>query len=81
MSSTNNQITYRQIDDILWNDWDPIGVNDYEEPSDEYYSYIPEVYKLKLQNATAEEIAQYLLKIETDNMGLNGNIERCPASG
>ena len=32
---------YKRIDEILWEDWDPIGVNDVEEARDEYQSYLP----------------------------------------
>ncbi|HEY0667388.1 MAG TPA: hypothetical protein VGD22_04375 [Sphingobacteriaceae bacterium] len=65
------------MDDILWLDWDPIGVNEYEEARDEYYSYLPEVFRLKIENAEKETIAQYLYRIETQNMGLFGDIENC----
>ncbi len=69
---------YKIIDEILWNDWDPIGVNEYEEDArDEYHSYLPQIFKLKIDNAGKELIAQHLLKIETERMGLPGNIEKC----
>ncbi len=31
---------YKAIDEILWNDWGTIGINQYDI-RDEYYSYIP----------------------------------------
>ncbi len=68
---------YKIIDELLWNEWDPIGVNEYKEARDEYYNYIPQVFKLKIDNADNEIIAQYLFKVETDRMGLFGNIENC----
>src|SRR5690606_29989731 len=36
---------YKKINDILWFDWDPIGVNDLA-PSDEYHRYVPEIFTL-----------------------------------
>ena len=40
---------YKSIDEILWNDWDPIGVNDFgDDARDEYYGYLPQVYQLKI---------------------------------
>lgn len=34
---TEEQILiYKRIDEILWFDWDPIGVNQIEEARDEY---------------------------------------------
>ncbi len=68
---------YKIIDEILWTEWDPIGVNNCDEARDEYYSYIPQVFKLKIGNAAKETIAQYLLNVETERMGLFGNIENC----
>ena len=38
-------LLYRKIDDILWLDWDPIGVNDMA-PRDEYQSYVPGILRL-----------------------------------
>ena len=37
----------KHIHDVLWNEWDPIGVND-AAPKDEYDSYISGVYRLPL---------------------------------
>jgi hypothetical protein len=77
MNPAQNEV-YKIIDKILWNDWDPIGVKEYEEDArDEYQSYVPQIFKLKIDNAGKELIAQYLFNIETERMGLSGNIEKC----
>ena len=68
---------YSIIDQILWSDWDPIGINDDPEARDEYQNYLPQVYGLKIKNADQETIANYLFKIETENMGLIGDFEKC----
>ena len=68
---------YKEIDELLWNEWDPIGVNDVEVARDEYYNYLPEVFRLKMQGAETENIANYLFKTETVTMGLFGDMERC----
>jgi hypothetical protein len=39
---------------------------------DEYYGYLPAVFKLLKSEADAKSIAEYLVKIETRTMGLNG---------
>jgi len=52
---------YKLIDEILWKDWDPIGVNDIPSARDEYQSYTPQVFSLKTANADPEKIAQHLL--------------------
>jgi len=67
---------YTEIDEILWNDWDPIGVNDIA-PRDEYQSYVSTIYKLKTTGADKETIAKTLHEIETVTIGVSGNIERC----
>jgi len=67
---------YKKIDEILWNDWDPIGVNDIA-PRDEYQSYVPEIYKMVMENKTETEIAERLHKIERETMGMFGNKEHC----
>ena len=67
---------YYEIDKILWNDWDPIGVNDIA-PRDEYQSYTPILFSLKINGADKETIAQKLNDIATKTMGLSGNIGHC----
>ena len=69
-------LLYQQIDDVLWYDWDPIGINDMA-PRDEYQSYTPQIFGLVKSNTDRMLIAKTLSKIETYNMGLAGNIEKC----
>lgn len=63
------------IDWILWNDWDPIGVNDYGGPSDEYRSYLSEIYKLLKETNEEEKIAKHLDSIVTEQMGMSSNMK------
>ncbi|MDB5134240.1 MAG: hypothetical protein JWP37_843 [Mucilaginibacter sp.] len=69
-------LIYKKIDDILWYDWDPIGVNDMA-PRDEYQSYVPRIFRLKKSGADKQEIANLLLKLETETMGMGSTIENC----
>ncbi len=69
-------LIYKKIDDILWYDWDPIGVNDMA-PRDEYQSYVPRIFRLKKSGAGKQEIANLLLKLETQTMGMGGTMENC----
>ena len=55
----------------LWQDWDPIGVNDCPEAQDEYDSYVGSVCSLLTSGADAHRIRQHLAEIETVNMGLS----------
>ena len=67
---------YQEIDEILWNDWDPIGVNDIA-PRDEYQSYTPIIFSLKRKGVNEEEIAKELYEIEKETIGLARNLENC----
>jgi hypothetical protein len=57
------------IHDVLWNDWDPIGVNGYG-PDDEYDSYIGGIYRILSDNPTESKLIDHLYEIETEMMGL-----------
>lgn len=70
-------LLYKKIDEILWIDWDPIGINDTPEARDEYYSYLPQIFKLKIDGADRETIAQHLDQIVTNRMGLFSNLKHC----
>ncbi len=74
--SAEHKKLYKQIDEILWNDWDPIGVND-DAPRDEYQSYTPAIFDLKIKGADRDAIAQRLCEFEIERMGLGGDIEHC----
>jgi len=66
----------KKIDDILWFDWDPIGINDIA-PRDAYQSYVPEIFRLVKSKSDRQEIANRLLKLENEIIGLSGTIENC----
>ncbi len=59
----------KRIHDVLWNDWDPIGVKGYG-PDDEYDSYIGGIYRILSGNPTEPELIDHLYRIETKRMGL-----------
>ncbi|MBF0695389.1 MAG: hypothetical protein IR153_10080 [Flavobacterium sp.] len=76
LTAAKDFLLYQKIDDILWYDWDPIGINDMA-PRDEYQGYVPEIFNLKKSGANRQEIANQLLSFETDNMGMSGTLETC----
>lgn len=76
LTAAKDFLLYKKIDDILWFDWDPIGVNEFA-PRDEYQGYVPEIFGLVKANADRQQIAERLLKIETGIMGMGGSIENC----
>lgn len=73
---TEKSKLYNKIDEILWNDWDPIGINNCA-PRDEYQGYVPEIVKLVESGASLDEIAKHLHNIETNIIGVKGSIVVC----
>lgn len=67
---------YTKVDEILWNDWDPIGVNEVA-PRNEYQDYTPIIFALLIRNRTVKEISHQLYEIETKTIGLKGNRAHC----
>ena len=66
---------FNKIDHILYNDWNPIGVPDL--PRNEYQDYTSQIFKLKIQGAAKEQMAEYLHKLEKNYMGLKGKMDHC----
>ncbi len=69
-----------EIREMLLHSWDPIGISDLPEASDEYDAYADDVLRMLVnEGAPAEDIANYLLEIATEHMGLSDNdlVERC----
>ena len=62
----------QEIGLILWEVWDPIGVNSYPQARGEYGFYVNPVYIMLTDGSTDSRIALYLLTIATDRMGLSG---------
>ena len=60
----------RAVDTVLWEVWDPIGVNYAPEARDEYTSYAPEVAGLLRSGASDDEIRSHLATIILERMGL-----------
>ncbi|WP_299948575.1 hypothetical protein [uncultured Microbulbifer sp.] len=68
---------YKLIDEILWKDWDPIGVNDTPEARDEYQSYLPHIFHLAIEGKDAARISASLVTTIETNIGLGADKEHC----
>ena len=68
---------YRYIHNLLLTKWDPCGVKGVREARDEYDSYTAIVFSRALSGERAEEIAQFLLYVEQELMGLGGARKLC----
>lgn len=65
----------QRIDEVLYYEWDPIGVSDEPCARAEYSSYTMTILKYVLKE-DLNQVANQLSKIETDSMGLTTNSER-----
>ena len=59
------------VQDILFREWDPIGVNDNELCRDEYDSYASWVVRLLLSGTDEYELAAGLSEIQRVGMGMS----------
>jgi len=66
-SSSESQ-TLRNVQDLLRQEWEPIGVG---VPIGEYNGYAMQAFSRARRHDSAEKIANYLTKVETRTIGLN----------
>lgn len=64
-----------EVDRILWEEWDPIGVNDLSENRDEYSSYVPAVVEKLRKGATHESMSKLLSSLSREMMHLGAEKE------
>lgn len=70
--TTRPKFQLSRLREIGWAKWDPIGVGGPENdwPADEYDAYLLNAAGQLWNGKSDEEVADYLVKIETENMGL-----------
>jgi hypothetical protein len=62
----------QRVRHVLMEHWDPIGVRNTPEASDEYDRYVGEVYVMLMDHRASEAtINTYLFTIATEHMGLS----------
>ncbi len=67
---------YRRTDEILHYLWDPIGISDTPQARSEYYGYLPQVF-MKLKKGVSQfDLANYLDKIQVENIGMPSDLNR-----
>jgi hypothetical protein len=64
------QRTQNAIRQILFHDWDPIGISKDSTWDDEYDAYIAPIYRILVGTRSEEEIVNRLLQMERDSMGV-----------
>ena len=65
--------TFRQVSEVLWKDWDPIGLNETECPDDEYDDFVWPIVRILLGSRDEAEICEALRRAETDGLGYEDN--------
>lgn len=60
----------KDIRTVLINDWDPVGIGNNSNLSDEYDGYIGPIIKILMQKSSIESIVLYLEKIENEDIGI-----------
>lgn len=73
----NEQQLCEYISEVLWRNWDPIGVNNISECRDEYYAYEDGVYLFS--KYAPLQLSDYLQHLQSTNLGIEGdeNKENC----
>ena len=74
--STSEKELYRRVDEILFYLWDPIGICDIPMARDEYQSYLPQVFKLLINDSKDHEVSAYLIKVESGSMGMSAKSKK-----
>ncbi len=59
------------VDNLLWEEWDPIGVNDIEDALGEYSSYALTIAGKAWNGENEQTLLAYLYWAESENMGLS----------
>ena len=67
---TRNDIALIAVRKILWESWDPIGVNQRANISAEYDSYASTLLRMLSEHCSAHGLDFHLARLETDAMGL-----------
>jgi hypothetical protein len=62
---------YQAVRDILFREWDPIGINANSALADEYDSYAPGICRLLQAGADEWKLANHLCQLQTVSMGLS----------
>ena len=71
--STMPTFQLSRLREIGWSKWDPIGVGgpEHDWPADEYDTYLLQAAGQLWRGQSIETTADYLVKVETEHMGLH----------
>jgi hypothetical protein len=66
------------VRDVLLHDWDPIGVCNNAQASNEYDSYVETICRMLVSGADAQKLADHLSQLESVSMGLSFSSRNLP---
>ncbi len=69
-------LEFERVKQLLLSEWDPISFGTIKVPDDEYDSYVGPILAMLRSEADSRRIADYLLHVEADLIGLTPNKER-----
>jgi hypothetical protein len=58
------------VREILFTEWDPIGVNEYPQCRDEYDGYAPTICQWLLEGVDEYRLAAHLSRLQRESMGM-----------
>jgi hypothetical protein len=73
MTTDNEAISRlrKTVSDILWNDWDPIGISSFSNARDEYDAYVIPICRLLAAGPDQAAIYHELVHLAQDIIGLD----------
>jgi hypothetical protein len=75
MSKVKGKELWQAVKEILFREWDPIGINSNPSLSDEYDSYANGIVRLLQAEADEYKIAEHLRSLQRVSMGLSSTNE------
>jgi hypothetical protein len=75
MSEMNGKELCQAVKEVLFLEWDPIGVNSNPACADEYDSYVGTIVRLQQAEADEYKIAEHLRSLQRVSMGLSSTNE------
>lgn len=69
----------QRVDALLWEKWDPIGINASMDARGEYRSYAARICAMLREGSRKQEILDYLYWAESVHMGLSCSQEQAEA--
>jgi hypothetical protein len=75
MSKVKGKELWQAVKEILFREWDPIGINSNPSLSDEYDSYASGIVRLLQAEADEYKIAEHLRNLQRVSMGMSSTNE------